>query len=111
MSGSWSSGLGTVRAICARGDGRRVPKNGARRRSGSSSMAPYTRRMAADPIVAIATAPGRGGIGIVRVSGDDLGPVIHGVLGPKAGQLAPRVALHAPFLAADGAAIDDGIAL
>ena len=67
--------------------------------------------MAAEPIVAIATAPGRGGIGIVRVSGGDLSPVIDGLLGPKARQLAPRVALHAPFLGADGAAIDDGIAL
>ncbi len=47
-------------------------------------MAPYTRSMAAEPIVAIATPPGRGGIGIVRVSGADLGPVIDGVLGPKA---------------------------
>jgi tRNA modification GTPase len=67
--------------------------------------------MAADPIVAIATPPGRGGIGIVRVSGGDLGPVIDGLLGPKADRLAPRVALHAPFLDADGAPIDDGIAL
>ena len=67
--------------------------------------------MAADPIVAIATPPGRGGIGIVRVSGGDLGPVIEGVLGPKANRLTPRVALHAPFLDADGAPIDDGIAL
>jgi tRNA modification GTPase len=67
--------------------------------------------MAADPIVAIATAPGRGGIGIVRVSGADLRPVIEGLLGGRARQLAPRAALHAPFLDADGAAIDDGIAL
>ncbi|MFZ5539332.1 MAG: hypothetical protein ACOY5V_06290, partial [Pseudomonadota bacterium] len=37
-----------------------------------------------DPIVAIATAPGRGGIGIVRLSGADLAPVIEAVLGPRA---------------------------
>ncbi|MGB3428939.1 MAG: tRNA uridine-5-carboxymethylaminomethyl(34) synthesis GTPase MnmE [Burkholderiaceae bacterium] len=67
--------------------------------------------MAAEPIVAIATPPGRGGIGIVRVSGGDIAPVIDALLGPKAGQLMPRVALHAPFLGADGSAIDDGIAL
>jgi tRNA modification GTPase len=67
--------------------------------------------MAAEPIVAIATGPGRGGIGIVRVSGGDLAPVLDGLLGPRAGQLVPRVALHAPFLGADGAPIDDGIAL
>ncbi len=46
-----------------------------------------------DPIVAIATAPGRGGIGIVRVSGSDLGPVIGGMLGGQA--LTPR---HATLL-------------
>src|SRR5512135_1674894 len=67
--------------------------------------------MASEPIVAIATAPGRGGIGVVRVSGGDIAPVIDGLLGPKARQLAPRTALHAPFLDAAGAQIDDGIAL
>lgn len=67
--------------------------------------------MAADPIVAIATPPGRGGIGIVRVSGGDLAPVIAGVLGARARDLEPRTALHAPFLDAGGRAIDDGIAL
>ncbi|MCU0769170.1 MAG: tRNA uridine-5-carboxymethylaminomethyl(34) synthesis GTPase MnmE, partial [Burkholderiaceae bacterium] len=43
-----------------------------------------------DPIVAIATAPGRGGIGIVRVSGADLGPIVAGVLGDVT--LLPRQA-------------------
>jgi tRNA modification GTPase len=67
--------------------------------------------MATEPIVAIATAPGRGGIGIVRISGGDIATVVDGLLGPKARQLAPRVALHAPFLDAAGNPIDDGIAL
>ena len=67
--------------------------------------------MAADPIVAIATAPGRAGIGIVRVSGADIRPVIDGVLGANAERLRPRVALHAAFVDATGAPIDDGIAL
>jgi tRNA modification GTPase len=67
--------------------------------------------MAAVPIVAIATAPGRGGIGIVRVSGTDLGEVVDGLLGPRAARLAPRTALVAPFLDAAGAAIDQGIVL
>ena len=31
------------------------------------------------PIAAIATAPGRGGIGVVRISGKHLGPVIETV--------------------------------
>jgi tRNA modification GTPase len=64
-----------------------------------------------DPIVAIATAPGRGGIGIVRVSGADLRPIAHALLGTRAERLAPRQALLAPFLAADGSEIDEGIAL
>ena len=29
-----------------------------------------------DPILAIATAPGRGAVGIVRVSGKQLGPLV-----------------------------------
>lgn len=64
-----------------------------------------------DPIVAVATAPGRGGIGIVRLSGADLAPVIDAVLGPRAGALAPRHATFAKFLDAAGEEIDEGIAL
>ena len=61
-----------------------------------------------DVIAAIATAPGRGGIGVVRVSGPDLAAVAIRLLGrlPK-----PRVATHSLFLGADGRAIDEGIAL
>jgi tRNA modification GTPase len=62
-----------------------------------------------DPIVAIATAPGRGGIGIVRLSGQDLAPVVAGVLGRAA--LQPRHARFGRFLDASGQAIDEGIAL
>lgn len=65
----------------------------------------------ADPIVAIATAAGRGGIGVVRVSGADLQPIIDGVLGPAAARLRPRQAVLARFLAQDGHEIDRGIAL
>ncbi len=65
----------------------------------------------ADPIVAIATAPGRGGIGIVRVSGRDLQPIVAGVLGAAATRLQPRRALHAAFLDADGRTLDAGLAL
>jgi tRNA modification GTPase len=64
------------------------------------------------PIVAIATAPGRGGIGVVRLSGTGLGPLIAAVLGPEqACRLRPRRAVHCRFLDADGRAIDDGIAI
>ena len=37
--------------------------------------------MSEPPIAAIATAPGRGGIGVVRVSGRGLAPIIEAVLG------------------------------
>ncbi len=61
-----------------------------------------------DPIAAIATAPGRGGIGVVRVSGKNLKPLIQAMLGRVP---APRAAIRARFLDAQGAAIDEGIAL
>ncbi len=66
----------------------------------------------ADPIVAIATAPGKGGIGVVRISGPSLEPFLQGVLGPvRAAHLRPRVALHAEFRDDEGRAIDSGLAL
>ncbi|KIF83905.1 tRNA uridine-5-carboxymethylaminomethyl(34) synthesis GTPase MnmE [Noviherbaspirillum autotrophicum] len=61
------------------------------------------------PIAAIATAPGRGGIGVVRVSGKDLSCVMQAVCGST--QLKPRYATYLPFLNEDGSAIDQGIAL
>ena len=65
-----------------------------------------------DPIAAIATAPGRAGIGVVRVSGADLAPVVEGLLGPgRAARLEPRRATLARFLDAEGRPIDEGIAL
>ena len=65
-----------------------------------------------DPIVAIATPPGRGGIGIVRVSGAVLNAVLNGVLGADiAARMVPRRATVARFLDARGAPIDQGIAL
>ncbi len=62
----------------------------------------------ADVIAAIATPPGRGGIGIVRVSGPDLTRIVDGIVGRP---LAPRVATSAPFLGARGDTLDHGIAL
>ena len=61
-----------------------------------------------DSIVAIATAPGRGAVGIVRVSGKDLSAVI-GALCNKA--LQPRHATYLPFLDAVGVTIDKGLAI
>jgi tRNA modification GTPase len=61
------------------------------------------------PIAAIATAPGRGGIGVVRVSGKDLASVMQAVCG--ATQLQPRHATYLPFRNADGGIIDQGLAI
>jgi len=61
-----------------------------------------------DPIVAIATASGRGAVGIVRVSGRHLGPLVSALCGRT---LKPREATYLPFLDADGEAIDRGLAL
>jgi tRNA modification GTPase len=62
-----------------------------------------------DPIVAVATAPGRGGIGIVRMSGADLALIMRAVLAQPA--LEPRHATFTRFLDAVGNTIDEGIAL
>ena len=61
-----------------------------------------------DPIVAIATAPGRGAVGIVRVSGFGLQGLIHAMCGRS---LKARQATFGPFKALDGTPIDQGIAL
>ena len=61
-----------------------------------------------DPIVAIATAPGRGAVGIVRVSGKGLVPLVQSLCGRE---LRPREATYLPFRDAQGQAIDQGLAL
>jgi tRNA modification GTPase len=61
-----------------------------------------------EPIVAVATASGRGAVGIVRVSGLDLSGLIEGLIGRP---LRPRVATYLPFNDASGAPIDHGLAI
>ncbi len=61
-----------------------------------------------DTIVAIATAPGAGGVGIVRLSGPQALRIAVVVCGKP---LAPRLARHVRFSDAMGDTIDDGIAL
>lgn len=61
-----------------------------------------------DTIVAIATAPGAGGVGIVRLSGPRATTIAREVCGVP---LRPRLARHVRFRDADGVTIDDGIAL
>lgn len=61
-----------------------------------------------ETIVAIATAPGRGGIGVVRASGDTLRSVAVALCG---GEPEPRRARLVEFVDAEGTPIDRGLAL
>ena len=61
-----------------------------------------------DTIAAVATAPGQGGIGIVRVSGPRARAVGEAITARK---LEPRRAQHCDFLGSDGVVVDHGIAL
>ena len=61
-----------------------------------------------DTIAAIATPLGRGGVGIIRLSGPSVRSIAEGILGslPR-----PRTATHRPFLSVNQQTLDDGIAL
>jgi tRNA modification GTPase len=61
-----------------------------------------------DTIAAVATAPGRGGIGVVRVSGPAARAVAKALCGVEP---APRRACLTTFLGADGAPLDHGLVL
>lgn len=61
-----------------------------------------------DPIAAIATAPGRGAVGIVRVSGKNLVTVVTALCGKS---LKAREATYLPFADDKGQAIDHGLAI
>lgn len=61
-----------------------------------------------DPIIAIATAAGRGGIGIIRLSGKNLDCVREAIC---AVELKPRYATYVAFLDEHGQTLDKGIAL
>lgn len=61
------------------------------------------------PIVAIATPAGRGGVGIIRISGKNLSPLFEPLLSKTV--LTPRYANYLPFRDGDGNLIDQGLAL
>ena len=61
-----------------------------------------------DTIAAVATPLGRGGVGIIRLSGKCVPEIAVGVLGSLP---SPRKAVHRRFRAANGDVLDDGIAL
>jgi len=60
------------------------------------------------PIIAIATAPGRGAVGIVRLSGKGLSALMHALCGRH---LKPREATYLPIPDANGTPIDHVLAL
>ncbi|WP_341916057.1 tRNA uridine-5-carboxymethylaminomethyl(34) synthesis GTPase MnmE [Polaromonas sp. YR568] len=61
-----------------------------------------------DPIAAITTAPGRGAVGIVRISGKAMAPLVQALCGRA---LTPRQATYLPFCDAAGQPIDQGLAI
>ena len=67
-----------------------------------------TRTGSGDTIAAVATAPGRGGVGIVRVSGPASADIAQGVVGKR---LTPRRAEFTDFRDARDETLDQGIAL
>ena len=70
--------------------------------------APANRKPPADTIAAISTPIGRGGVGVIRVSGAGVPAIVAGILRT---QPSPRLATRATFRASGGEAIDEGIAL
>lgn len=61
-----------------------------------------------DTIAAIATPPGNGGVGIIRISGKLVSEIAGQLLNKP---LQPRLALFSSFTDGDGSVIDSGIAL
>ncbi|HCT98534.1 MAG TPA: tRNA uridine-5-carboxymethylaminomethyl(34) synthesis GTPase MnmE [Methylococcaceae bacterium] len=62
-----------------------------------------------ETIVAIATPPGNGGVGVIRISGAELLRFVPALI--QKTTLPPRVAVYSPFFDAQGQIIDSGIAL
>lgn len=61
-----------------------------------------------DTIAAQASAPGRGGIAVIRVSGSKVQTICQGILGKT---ISPRTAHLLPFLDAENQILDQGIAI
>jgi tRNA modification GTPase len=65
-------------------------------------------KVATDTIVAVATAPGRGAIGVVRLSGPGAVRIGEAIAGKM---LVPRTAVYARFRGTDGEVVDEGLAI
>jgi len=93
---------------------RQTPPNRARQNHKTMRVAPSPGQSGPslphhpDPIIAVATAPGRGAVGIVRVSGHGLAALALAVCGRA---LQPRHATYLRFLDGQGLTIDQGLAL
>ncbi|MCH2189526.1 MAG: tRNA uridine-5-carboxymethylaminomethyl(34) synthesis GTPase MnmE [Gammaproteobacteria bacterium] len=61
-----------------------------------------------ETIVAIATPPGKGGVGVLRISGEEAKDIGQRIIGKD---LLPRYATYAKFKDATGEVIDSGLAL
>ena len=81
-----------------------ILKSGSRR----NSLAMNTTLANTDTIAALATPPGRGSVGIVRISGPAAADIASAILGRLP---AARHATHLPFLDEQGEALDQGLAL
>jgi tRNA modification GTPase len=75
---------------------------------GAPAHDPRSAGVSPDAIVAIATAPGRGAVGIVRASGRNLAPLIQALCGRP---LQPRLATLLPFVGSQGETLDRGLAI
>ena len=62
-----------------------------------------------DTIVAIATAPGRGGVGVVRLSGPQALSIASSIVGERL--LSPRLAHFCRFRNQDGDVLDEGLVI
>ena len=65
-------------------------------------------KLTSETIAAIATPPGRGGVGIIRISGEGLHEISDGIIGTLP---EPRRAAYRRFRDAAGEIIDEGLAL
>ncbi len=61
-----------------------------------------------NPIIAISTPPGKGGVGIIRISGKNLSSLIQNLFKKD---LLPRYAYHLPFVGNAGNLVDKGIVI